>query len=86
MQLKKYISKEALELIDIGKELYKFFYSNIYQIDREKFKISLWDTGFWQIRKSLKDKKLASDILKKLKAKRDNLKNNILKETYNFIS
>ena len=82
----KYISKEALELIDIGKELYKFFYSNIYQIDREKFKISLWDTGFWQIRKSLKDKKLASDILKKLKAKRDNLKNNILKETYNFIS
>ncbi|WP_297205675.1 hypothetical protein [uncultured Brachyspira sp.] len=82
----KYISKEALELIDIGKELYKFFYSNIYQIDREKFKISLWDTGFWQIRKSLKDKKLASDILKKLKAKRDNLKNNILKETDNFIS
>ena len=82
----KYISKEALELIDIGKELYKFFYSNIYQIDREKFKISLWDPGFWQIRKSLKDKKLASDILKKLKAKRDNLKNNILKETYNFIS
>ena len=82
----KYISKEALELIDIGKELYKFFYSNIYQIDREKFKISLWDTGFWQIRKSLKDKKLASDILKKLKAKRDKLKNNILKETDNFIS
>ena len=82
----KYISKEALELIDIGKELYKFFYSNINKIDIEKFKISLWDTGFWQIRKSLKDKKLASDILKKLKAKRDNLKNNILKETDNFIS
>ena len=82
----KYISKEALELIDIGKELYKFFYSNINKIDIEKFKISLWDTGFWQIRKSLKDKKLASDILKKLKAKRDKLKNNILKETDNFIS
>ena len=82
---KNYISKEAYELIEKGKELYKFFYSNIEKIDIEKFKISLWDVGFWQIRKSLKNEKLASDILKDIKKKRDNLRNNILKEADNFI-
>ena len=83
---RKYISKESFELIEIGKKLYKFFYSNIEKIDREKFKISLWDTGFWQIRKSLQNSKLASDILKRLKDKRENLKNRILEKTDNFIS
>lgn len=83
---RKYISKESFELIEIGKELYNFFYSNIEKIDREKFKISLWDTGFWQIRKSLQNSKLASDILKRLKDKRENLKNRILEKTDNFIS
>ena len=83
---KEYLSKEALELIEVTKELYKFFYSNIDKVNIEKFKISLWDSGFWQIRKSLKDAKLASDILKSIKKKREALKKNILKEIDNFIS
>ena len=83
---KKYISDEAFELINASKELYKYFYSNIDKINTDKFKISLWDSGFWQIRKSLKDAKLASDILKNIKSKREALKKNILKEINNFIS
>lgn len=85
-QNKKYISEESLKLIEAVKELYKFFYSNIDKINRDKFKITLWDTGFWQIRKSLKDVKLASDILKLIKQKREAVKKNILKEIDNFIS
>ena len=68
-----------------NKKLYRFFYSNIENIDREKFKISLWDSGFWQIRKSLKDVKLASDILNEIKTKRNYLKNDISKDSNNFI-
>ena len=61
-------------------------YSNIDKINTDKFKITLWDSGFWQIRKSLKDAKLASGILKNIKNKREALKKNILKEIDNFIS
>ena len=82
---KKHLSDNAIELIESGKKLYRFFYSNIENIDREKFKISLWDSGFWRIRKSLKDVKLASDILNEIKTKRNYLKNDISKDSNNFI-
>ncbi|WP_367182049.1 hypothetical protein [Brachyspira sp.] len=82
---KKYISDEALELMESSKKLYIFFYSNIDKINKDKFKISLWDSGFWQIRKSLKDAKLTSDILGEIKKKRNSLKINIIKNTDNFI-
>lgn len=81
----KYLSDEALDLINSAKKLYKFFYSNIDKVNKDKFKISLWDSGFWQIRKSLKDAKLASDILKEIKQKRDKLKSNISHHTNDFI-
>lgn len=84
-QNSKYISAEAFELIESAKKLYRFFYLNADKIDREKFKISLWDSGFWQIRKSLKDSKLALDILSEIKKKRSLLKNNISKNTEDFI-
>ena len=82
---KDYISDEASELMNSAEELYKYFYSNIEKINKEKFKISLWDTGFWQIRKSLKDVKLASDILKEIKIKRNILKKKISENTDDFI-
>lgn len=83
---KKYLSKEAIDLLEKGKELYKFFYSNIDSINKEKFKILLFDVGFWQIRKSLKDAKIGVSLLKEIKYYRDVLRENILKESYKFIS
>ena len=83
---KEYISKEALNLINISKELYKFFYTNINKINIKKFKISLWDSGFWQIRKSLKEEKLALNIYYDIKKNREILKNIILESIDNFIS
>ena len=80
------LTKEAKDLIDISKELYKYFYTNIEKINTCKFKISLWDSGFWQIRKSLKDASLTLDILKEIKTKRNILRENILKEIDNFVS
>lgn len=82
----KIITKEAFDLLNIGKELYIFFYGNIEKINLDKFKISLWDAGFWQIRKSLKDAKIGLDILNDIKLKRNILRNNIFKEVYRFVS
>ncbi len=82
----KIVTKESFDLLNIGKELYNFFYGNIESVDLNKFKISLWDTGFWQIRKSLKDAKIGLNILNEIKLKREVVKNNIFKEIYKFIS
>ena len=82
----KIMTKESFDLLNIGKELYKFFYENIEKINLNKYKISLWDCGFWQIRKSLKEIKIGLDILDKIKLKREILRENIFKEVWRFIS
>ena len=82
----KIISKESLDLINISKELYNFFYRNIEKLNLKKFEISLWDAGFWQIRKSLKDAKIGLNILNELKLKRNIVRNNIFGEIDKFIS
>ena len=83
---KKIMTKESADLINIGKELYQIFYRNIEKINLKKFEISLWDAGFWQIRKSLKDSKIGLNILEELKLKRDIVRNNIFVEIDKFIS
>ena len=82
----KIMTKESFDLLNSGKELYKFFYENIEKINLNKYKISLWDCGFWQIRKSLKEIKIGLDILDKIKLKREILRENIFKEVWRFIS
>ena len=82
----KIMTKESADLINIGKELYQFFYSNARKVNLKKFEISLWDAGFWQIRKSLKDAKIGINILEELKLKRDILRDNIFVEIDKFIS
>ena len=82
----KIMTKESADLINTGKELYQFFYRNIEKIDLKKFEISLWDAGFWQIRKSLKDAKIGLNILEELKLKRDIVRDNIFVEIDKFIS
>ena len=82
----KIMTKESSDLINIGKELYSFFYGNIEKLNLKKFEISLWDAGFWQIRKSLKDAKIGLNILNELKLKRDFVRNNIFREIDRFIS
>ncbi len=80
------MTKESSDLINISKELYSFFYDNIEKLNLKKFEISLWDAGFWQIRKSLKDAKIGLNILNELKFKRDVVRNNIFVEIDRFIS
>lgn len=82
----KIMTKESSDLINIGKELYSFFYGNIEKLNLKKFEILLWDAGFWQIRKSLKDAKIGLNILNELKLKRDFVRNNIFGEIDRFIS
>ena len=82
----KIITKESANLINISKELYNFFYCNIEKMNLKKFEISLWDAGFWQIRKSLKDSKIGLNILEELKSKRNILRDNIFGKIDKFIS
>ena len=82
----KIMTKESADLINTGKELYQYFYRNVEKIDLKKFEISLWDAGFWQIRKSLKDAKIGLNILEELKLKRDIVRDNIFVEIDKFIS
>ncbi len=61
------LSTEAQNVLKAAKELYKYFFENIDKIDRQKFKIDNWDSGYWQIRKAIADKKLNMAILKEIK-------------------
>ena len=82
------LSKEAKEVIRAGKEIYKYYFSNLHRLRTNLFEIKTWDAGFWQIKKVLQDQDLAHDLFKILKQKHDILKNKILPQIYDcgFIS
>ena len=82
--LKKEFSKEAKETIEAGKEMYKFYFSNLHQLRVNLFEIKTWDAGFWQIKKVLQDQDLARDLFKILKEKHDALRNKILPQIYDY--
>ncbi|MBR6712170.1 MAG: hypothetical protein IKI76_04155 [Selenomonadaceae bacterium] len=47
------LSSEALAVLNSGKAIYKRFYAELEQLDVERWKISDWDAGWYQIRMSL---------------------------------
>lgn len=73
---------EAKAILDIGKEVYKYFFANLNVIDTTKYKIQSWDVGWWQIRSALKDQNLGIDLLEELKNRHDLLKEKLLPQVY----
>ena len=47
------LSSEALAVLNAGREIYKRFYLELERLDVERWKISDWDAGWYQIRMSL---------------------------------
>ena len=43
------LSREAKQVLDAGKELYKFYFAHFTELNTGKFKIHTWDAGWWQI-------------------------------------
>ena len=72
------LSKEAKEVLDTGKEIYKFYFNNLNKLRTDLFKIKTWDAGYWQIRKALHEQNLCNDLFQNLKEKHNILKNKIL--------
>jgi hypothetical protein len=60
-------SKEALDVLLKGKEIYQHFYSNLNLLPINKFKIETWDAGWYQIRRCLTENGMAIDLLNELK-------------------
>jgi len=78
------LSNEAMQVLNLGKEIYKIFFQNLNQICKSKYKIETWDAGWWQIRNSLKDMNLATNLFANLKILHNNLKHKILTQVYYY--
>ena len=81
---KRKFSTEAKEVIETGKKIYKYYFSNLHQLRTDLFKIKTWDAGFWQIRKVLEDQNLLTNIFKTLKEKHNILSAQILPQIYDY--
>ncbi|MBR2773386.1 MAG: hypothetical protein IKD73_00145 [Selenomonadaceae bacterium] len=60
------LSREALAVLNAGREIYKRFYAELEKLDVERWKISDWDAGWYQIRMSLGISIDLSELSKKL--------------------
>ena len=59
-------SKEARAILSAGREIYRKFYAELESLDVNRWKISDWDAGWYQIRMSLGAKLSLEELSKKL--------------------
>jgi hypothetical protein len=67
----KWISEQSLdsdcvELLGVGMEIYQSFFKHFKDLETAAFKIEHWDSGWWQIKKSLVKAGLESDKFDKI--------------------
>jgi len=65
----KELSEESQNVLEAGRCIYELYYKEYNNLNKKKFKLDYWDVGWYQIRKSLEDKKLGTEQLKKFKEK-----------------
>ena len=87
----RYISEEVekatgwlKKLTDLARPIYKIFFENLHNLDRPKFRIEEWDSGWYQVRKALEDKRLAVEELKALKLAHNELKLELRAKVYEY--
>jgi hypothetical protein len=71
-------------VIEKAKTVYKLFYSNLNQMATNKWKIDTWDACWYQIRRCLTERNLATDELKELSKANEQLANKILPQIEEF--
>jgi hypothetical protein len=84
---KQDLSDEAMAIITLCKEIYKFYFANLNKIRTGKFKIQTWDAGWWQIRNSLADESLEEELFKEIKIAHSKLRDKLLPQIseYGFL-
>ncbi len=80
----KILSKEAKEVFEQGKKVYKRFYENITKSRWKEYKIDNWDVGLWQIKKSLYESDQESKEIEDLKKAHGMLGEKILPLIYSY--
>lgn len=80
----KNLSKEAKNVLEKGKELYKYFYKEICNTHWMNFKIENWDVGLWQIKQALKQADLGIEELNNLKSAHKELGKKLLPQIYKY--
>jgi hypothetical protein len=81
------LSDEAKQVIKKAEIVYKLFYANLNLMATHKWKIEVWDAGWYQIRRCLTEHNIATDELKELSKANEQLANKILPqiEEYGFL-
>ena len=78
------LSPEAAALLTNGREIYRFYFANLNKLRTTKFKIQTWDAGWYQIRMSLRNAELASDILAEQKRLHSILRHKLLPQLTDY--
>lgn len=65
------LSNEARKLFEDATEFYKCVYTNLYKIQWKKYKIDLWDIGFWQIKEAGKEVAESQELYSIMKESRN---------------
>ncbi|MFA5097910.1 MAG: hypothetical protein WC490_04710 [Candidatus Margulisiibacteriota bacterium] len=83
-----HLSKEAKEVLKIGRSIYKLYFESFNQLATAQFKIEWWDAGWWQIKKALQDQNLGNELFLQLAEAQDKLKDKLLPEIidYGFVT
>lgn len=84
---KKSLSIEAEQVLIKGKEIYKFYFSHLNELNTKPYKIDTWDAGWWQIRNSLSEQNLGNQLFEEFKKYHISLRDKILPaiNEYEFI-
>ena len=80
----KALSPETQALLDAGRKVYQVFYKEWNNLNLNKFKISYWDAGYYQIRNALLDAKLGLAELNTLKEKHNKLTTVLQPKVYEY--
>ncbi len=78
------LSEEAKEVLEKGKEIYKFYFSHLNQMVTHNLKIDSWDAGWYQIRRCLANHNLGTDEIEAARKSNENLANKILPQIEEF--
>ena len=57
------LDAKSRNLLGVGEEVYRKFFESFRDLPTAKYKVDHWDAGWWQIKRSLVDAGLASDLL-----------------------
>jgi hypothetical protein len=78
------LSLEASDVLTNARKLYEFFYANAASVPWPQYKIKRWDVGLYQVRRSLADADLGSDLLSSFNKSVSELRAKLLPQIADF--